>query len=188
VICAAGAWSAGVAAHVGVDLPVTPLRRQILVTQALDAAAEAALPATMPMTIDVATTFYLHREGPGVLLGMSYAAEQPGERLTYGEEWLPDLMDAVERRCPLLTDVGLAQRWAGLYEVTPDDNALIGEAPEVSRFLYATGFSGHGFLQAPAVGEVVRDLYLGQDPVVDVAVLSAHRFTAGHTRQERNIV
>ena len=66
--------------------------------------------------------------------------------------------------------------------------ALIGEAPDVSRFLYATGFSGHGFLQGPAVGEVIRDIYLGRDPVVDVSPLSASRFSEGAFRGEVHIV
>jgi sarcosine oxidase subunit beta len=78
--------------------------------------------------------------------------------------------------------------WAGLYEVSPDHNALIGEVSDVSRFLYATGFSGHGFLQAPAVGEIVRDLVLEREPFVDVSALSADRFSLGHQRPERNII
>ena len=189
VVCAAGAWSAGVAGLAGTGLPVVPLRRQILVTEALAPAAQALLPATMPMTIDVSSTFYLHREGPGVLFGMSWRGEQPGEHLAYSDDWLPDLAEAMDRRCPSLADVGIAARWAGLYEVTPDHNGLVGESREVSRFLYATGFSGHGFLQAPAVGEVVRDLYLRRTPAVDVTPLSADRFRtgAGH-RPEHAVV
>ena len=87
-----------------------------------------------------------------------------------------------------LLDVGLAYRWAGLYEVTPDHNALLGESGTVSRFLYATGFSGHGFLQGPAVGEVVRDLWLHREPVIDVSSLSADRFASGSTVVEHHIV
>lgn len=146
------------------------------------------MPESMPMTIDAASTFYFHREGPGVLLGMSYQAEQPGFRWNYSEEWLPDLVAAMEARCPALLDVGVAHRWTGMYEVTPDHNALVGESSVVSRFLYATGFSGHGFLQGPAIGEVVRDLYLGVEPVVDVAPFTAERFVDGGLRGEVNIV
>jgi len=142
----------------------------------------------MPMTIDVATTFYLHPEGPAVLLGMSWDGEQPGFDTDLLEDWLPDLTAALERRAPALLDVGIATGWAGLYEVSPDHNALIGEAPEVSRFLYATGFSGHGFLQGPAVGEVLRDLYLGREPFVDVGPLSVERFGRGEARPEQAIV
>jgi sarcosine oxidase, subunit beta len=191
VVCAAGAWSRGLGALAGVDLPVTPLRRQILVTGPLPAGAEAALPASMPMTIDAASTFYLHREGPGVLLGMSWDGERPGFATDVDDGWLPDLTAAIERRVPLLLDVGIAARWAGLYEITPDHNALLGEAAAPAcggRFLYATGFSGHGFLQGPAVGEILRDLYLGRTPFVDVSPLSADRFARGVLRPERAIV
>jgi sarcosine oxidase subunit beta len=183
VICVAGAWSAGIGAMVGVDLPVTPLRRQIVVTEAIP-----SLPARMPMTIDFSSTFYFHSEGPGLLVGLSDPDEQPGFYLDRTEDWLPRLTAAMEQRAPSLLDVGLASGWAGLYENTPDHNALIGEADGISRFLYATGFSGHGFLQGPAVGEIIRDLYLGRTPYVDVSPLHADRFrTAGH-RAEQNIV
>jgi sarcosine oxidase subunit beta len=189
VVCAAGAWSRALGAMAGVELPVTPLRRQILVTEPLPAKVAAALPASMPMTIDASTTFYLHREGPGVLLGMSWTGEEPGFRKDLDDAWLPDLTDAIERRAPALLDVGIATGWAGLYEVTPDHNALLGEAStSCGRFLYATGFSGHGFLQGPAVGEILRDLYLGREPFVDVTPLSAERFTSGALRPERAIV
>ena len=188
VICCAGPWSAGVAALAGVELPVTPLRRQILVTEPLGADLLALAPATTPMTIDVASTFYLHREGPGLLLGMSFQGERPGFDLSVSDDWLPDLTEAIATRAPRLLDAGVAHSWAGLYEVTPDHNALIGQAPQVSRFLYATGFSGHGFLQGPAVGEVLRDLYLEVPPFVHVGPLSADRFSIGERRPELNIV
>src|SRR3954449_12368051 len=189
VVCAAGAWSGALGAMAGMDLPVTPLRRQILVTEPLPAALGAALPASMPMTIDAASTFYLHREGPGVLLGMSWTGEEPGFREDLDDAWLPDLTAAIERRAPALLDVGIATGWAGLYEDTPDHNALLGEAATPGgRFLYATGFSGHGFLQGPAVGEILRDLYLGREPFVDVTPLSAGRFAAGSLRPEWAIV
>ena len=91
-------------------------------------------------------------------------------------------------RAPRLLDVGLGAGWAGLYEVTPDHNALIGEAARPARLLYATGFSGHGFLQGPAVGEVVRDLFLGRRPPVDVGPLAVDRFRQARDRPELNVV
>ncbi|MGD9957107.1 MAG: NAD(P)/FAD-dependent oxidoreductase [Candidatus Nanopelagicales bacterium] len=188
VVCAAGAWSKAVGEWVDVDLPIEPLRRQILVSEPLPDDLLRLYPESTPMTIDAATTFYLHREGPGILVGMSYTGETPGFRESYSEDWLPDLFEAMERRAPALLEVGMAHRWAGLYETTPDHNAVIGEAPGTSRFLYAAGFSGHGFLQGPAVGEVVRDLWLGREPVVDVTSLSAERFGAGVRVLEHNIV
>jgi sarcosine oxidase subunit beta len=182
VICAAGAWSRAVGEWVGVDLPVTPLRRQVLVTEPV-----ADLPPTA-FTIDFGTTFYFHREGPGLLLGMSDPEETPGFKLERSDAWLPRLGEAMARRAPALMETGIATGWAGLYEVTPDHNALIGTAPDVDRFIYATGFSGHGFLMSPAVGEVVRDLYLGRTPFVDVSGFDAGRFAAAGARPELNIV
>lgn len=183
VICTAGAWSGRLGAMVGVDLPVIPLRRQIVVTDAIP-----DLPREMPMTIDFSSTFYFHREGPGLLVGMSDPDEEPGFHLSRTDDWLPRLTEAMEQRAPSLLDVGLASGWAGLYENTPDHNALIGEADTVSRFLYATGFSGHGFLQGPAIGEVIRDLYLGRKPFVDICPLDARRFQNSTMRAEQNIV
>jgi sarcosine oxidase, subunit beta len=183
VICAAGAWSRAVGAMAGVELPVQPLRRQIAVTEPVP-----ALPPDLPMTIDFTSTLYFHREGPGLLVGMSDPDERPGFATDTHDRWIPRLTAAMEYRAPALLDLRRTGGWAGLYEVTPDHNALIGEASSVSRFLYATGFSGHGFLQGPAVGEVVRDLYLGRVPFVDVTPLSADRFAADAPRPEVNRV
>src|SRR5699024_6855771 len=168
---------------VGVDLPVTPLRRQIVITEPIP-----DLDRATPFTIDFATSFYFHGEGNGLLIGMSDPDETPGFKLSASEDWLPGLADAIGRRAPSLADVGLASGWAGLYEMTPDHNALIGESPDVSRFLYAAGFSGHGFLMGPAVGEVVRDLYTGERPAVDVTGMDADRFAGAEVRPEMNIV
>ena len=184
VICAAGPWSAAIGDMAGVELPVQPLRRQVMFTEAMP-----DLPPVVPFTIDFATTFYFHREGRGLLLGMSDPDQEPGFHLDYSEDWLPRLGSAIETRAPHLLDVGLTPGWAGLYEVTPDHNALLGRSAETANFLYATGFSGHGFLQAPAVGEVMRDLCLDRAPFVDVGPLSARRFADGaETRPETHIV
>jgi glycine/D-amino acid oxidase-like deaminating enzyme len=183
VVCAAGAWSAEVGSWVGVDLPVTPLRRQILVTGPVP-----DLDPHTPFTIDFDTSFYFHGEGRGLLLGMSDPEETAGFKLTRSDAWLPRLGEAIERRAPAIGGFGIASGWAGLYEMTPDHNALIGRADTVEGFLYATGFSGHGFLMGPAVGEVVRDLYLGEDPFVDISSLGAGRFATVGARPELNIV
>jgi sarcosine oxidase subunit beta len=129
------------------------------------------------MTIEFASGLYFHREGPGLLFGTASTAE--GEAA-----WLETAAPQIARRVPALVDAPIAGGWSGLYELTPDHNALIGEAPSPTRFLYATGFSGHGFQQAPAVGEIVRDLYLRRPAFVDVAPLAAGR----ESRRERNVV
>ena len=183
VIDCAGAWSPEIAAMVGLDLPVTPLKREIVVTDPLP-----GVPTDLAFTIDYATSFYYHREGAGLLMGFSDKANTPGFDLARSESFLEGLAELAMHRAPDVLDAGVRTGWAGLYEVTPDHNALLGEWHGVSRFLYATGFSGHGFLQGPAVGEILRDLYLGDAPFIDVSPLRVERFEQGELRPERNIV
>ncbi len=182
-ICAAGAWSGDVARLAGVDLPVRPLRRQVAITAPI-----ADLDPQTPFTVDFASSFYFHREGQGLLLGMPEDADAWGFDMSRSGDWLESLAGAIERRLPTLGDVGIQSGWAGLYEMTPDHNALIGESAEVSRFLYATGFSGHGFLMGPAVGEIISDLYAGVTPSIDVGGLAVERFATSSPRPELNIV
>ncbi|HZO66925.1 MAG TPA: FAD-binding oxidoreductase [Kribbellaceae bacterium] len=183
VICAAGAWSASVGAMAGVDLPVEPHYRQVAFTGPFP---DAGRP---PLTIDFTSGLYFRREGEGLLLGVTDPAQQPGFDTRPSASWLPCLHAALAERAPRVLDAGLAGQWGGLYEVTPDHNALIGEAPGLSRFLYATGFSGHGFMQSPAVGEVMRDLYLERVLEIDVSPFDARRFAGSSTpRAEANFV
>ena len=183
VVCAAGVWSPELARTVGVELPVQPYLREVGFTGPV-----AELPEHVPLTIDFSTGFYFHREGPGLLFGMADPHQPPGFDAPTDPAWLEAVMEVAERRCPTLLDMGIAGGWKGYYEVTPDHNALVGESSAVDRFLYATGFSGHGFLQAPAVGEIVRDLVLEREPFVDVAALSSERFARAETRPERNVI
>ena len=182
VVCAAGVWSPGLAGMVGVDLPVEPVLREVGYTSPAD------LPNGIPLTIDFTTGFYFHREGPGLFFGMADRDQPPGFDEPTDPAWLERVTAVAERRLPRLLELGIAGGWKGYYEVTPDHNALIGEAEGVSRFLYATGFSGHGFLQGPAVGEVVRDLVLGAQPFVDVSPLAVERFALAAPRPEKNVI
>ena len=98
------------------------------------------------------------------------------------------LLPHAERRLPALLDLPVQSTWWGYYEVSPDHNAIVGEAEEPSRFLYATGFSGHGFQQAPAVGEHVAELVVGRQPTLDLSAFSVDRFAAGAERPEAFVV
>ena len=183
VICAAGAWSRDVAAMAGVDLPVTPVLRPVWFTEPVP-----DLPPNLPMTVDFSTGFYFHPEGPGLLFGMADPDQPPGFDQTMRDDWLERVGAVMERRAPAMLGMGIAGGWTGFYEVSPDHNALIGTAEPVEGFVYGTGFSGHGFLQAPAVGEILRDLVLGRPPFVDVAPLSASRFAREAIRREQAII
>ncbi len=183
VVCAAGPWSGGVAELAGVQLPVVPVRRPIWYTEPM-----AGVPRDHPFTIDFSTGFYFHDQGPGLLFGMADPEQPPGFDVEIRSDWLEVVGSVAARRVPRLGDVGIAGGWTGFYETTPDHNALIGESGHLSRFFYATGFSGHGFLLGPAVGEVVRDLVLGRAPVVDVSAFTVERFHSATERPEHNII
>ena len=183
LVCAAGVWSPAIARSVDVELPVQPYLREVGFT-----APTPGLPDRIPLTVDFSTGFYFHREGPGLLFGMADPGQPAGLDQPSDPSWLEKVMEVAERRLPSLLDMGIAGGWKGHYEITPDHNALVGESSQVARFLYATGFSGHGFLQGPAVGEIVRDLILGHDPFVDVAPLSVDRFANAVPRPEHNVI
>jgi sarcosine oxidase subunit beta len=183
VVCAAGVWAPDLARTAGLELPVVPYLREVGFT-----GPAPDLPDRVPMTIDFTTGFYFHREGPGLLFGMADRDQQPGLEAPTDPDWLVRVLEIAERRCPALVDLGIAGGWKGAYEVTPDHNALVGEWAGAERLLYATGFSGHGFLQGPSVGEIVRDLILGREPFVDVTPLAVERFASEALRPERNVI
>jgi sarcosine oxidase subunit beta len=183
LVCAAGVWSPEIARMAGFDVPVEPLFREVGYT------APADLPEGFPLTVDFSTGLYFHREGPGLLFGMADRDQEPGFDARAPEvDWLEKVVEVAERRLPRLLDLGVAGGWKGYYDMSPDSNAIVGEAPGVSRFLYATGFSGHGFLQGPAIGEIVRDLVLGREPFVDVSPLAVERFEHATQRPEHNVI
>jgi sarcosine oxidase subunit beta len=129
----------------------------------------------VPLTIDFSTGFYFHREGPGLVFGGR-------------EQTVEELAEPATRRLPVLADLPVQSSWWGYYEVSPDWNALVGEAEEPGRFLYATGFSGHGFQQAPAVGEHIAEVVAGRRPTLDLSAFSAERFARGEQRPEAFVI
>jgi sarcosine oxidase, subunit beta len=183
VICTAGAWSQRIGEMAGVLLPVVPVRRQIGFTGPL----VQPMP-TVPFTLDLASTLYFHNAGDGLLLGISDPGQSPGFEREFSYEWLAAFDKAAAVVAPSLVGVKVEAGWAGLYENTPDFNALIGRAHSPSNFLYATGFSGHGFLQAPAVGELVTDLFLERDSFMDPHPFRADRFRDAEALSEVHII
>lgn len=185
VVNAAGPWAAPLAQTAGIELPVRPLPRHIVVT-----APFAGRPELRTLVVDTTNGCYFHREGEGVLMGMG----SPSETCTYdtrvdehflAEELLPAAVDMV----PAFEDAGFAHRWVGLYEMTPDHNPIIGPAPDVEGCYLANGFSGHGFQQGPIVGKLLAELITsGAARTVDISALGLDRFAGGQLVQERNVV
>jgi len=179
----AGAWSAEVGRMAGVDVPVLPLRRHVLVTDAV-----ADVPRTTPMTVDFATSLYFHPEGDGVLIGMSDRQEPSTYQTDVNWDFLERMVETAARRAPALERAGIHTAWAGLYESTPDHQGILGPVAGVEGFWCACGFSGHGFMQAPAVGVVLAQLLVEGRSEVDVTRFGHDRFGRGELVAERSVI
>ena len=121
VLNAAGPWSGLVAKMAGVDLPITPLRRQMFTTDTI-----REVPADFPFVIDFAQSLYFHREGEGLLIGMSNQNEVPGFDQSVDEEFELANFEAAVQRMPVLEKARRTSHWAGLYEITPDAHPIFG--------------------------------------------------------------
>ncbi len=185
VVNAAGPWAGALAATAGVDLPLEPVPRNVATTGPFPGA-----PERRTLVIDAETSFYFHREGPGVLMGMG----DPGERPSF--DTAPDRRFVAERLLPTavrvfppLGEAGLERTWAGLYEMTPDRHPILGPAPGVEGFYLANGFSGHGFQHAPVVGKLLAEMVVeGAATTVDVSSLGLERFATGELVREAHVV
>jgi sarcosine oxidase subunit beta len=110
------------------------------------------IPGTLPFVIDFAQSLYFHREGDGLLIGMSNPNEKHGFDQNVDEEFELANLEAGIARLPLVEKAGMVSHWAGLYEVTPDAHPFFGKTP-VAGFLVVGGFSGHGFMHGPVSGK-----------------------------------
>jgi sarcosine oxidase, subunit beta len=184
VVNATGPWADPVSRLAGVPLPVTPVRRQMLTTTPLP-----ELAPDFPFVIDFAQSLYFHREGEGLLTGMSNPDEPPGFDESVDLEWeLVHLEQAIDR-LPLLERAGRQAHWAGLYEVTPDAHPIIGAVPEVEGYYVITGFSGHGFMHGPGAGLLLAEIILqGEARTLDISMLDLARFAEKRLIAEYNVV
>jgi len=166
----------------GADLPVEPLRRQLVPTEPFD-----QLPQRFPMVIDMSTGFHFRREGKGILLAWNDPKETVGFKTEFDPAFVEKILTRAASRVPVLAEAGVNPRraWAGLYEMTPDHHAIIGPAPNVEGLYFVNGFSGHGVMHSPATGRVMSELILaGQARTLDITPLSAERFTTGQLLHE----
>lgn len=184
VVNAAGPWSGVVSDMAGVPLPLTPVRRQMLTTTPMP-----DIPADFPFIIDFAQSLYFHREGKGLLTGMSNPHQAPGFDQNVDEEWEFTHMEAAIKRLPQLAHTGRLSGWAGLYEVTPDAHPVLGAVAQIEGYFLVTGFSGHGFMHGPVAGLLMSEFILdGTASTLDVSMLDYQRFADGRLVQEYNVV
>lgn len=185
VVNAAGVWAPSLAAICGVDLPIEPQPRHVVVTSGFP-----GRPERRTLVIDTATMFYFHREGAGVLMGMPRLADAVATFETVvDDEWIAtELLPTAVSVFPALEAAGLARAWVGLYEMTPDRHAILGPVDGLAGLFLANGFSGHGFQHAPIVGKVTAELVTGAPPTVDVSALRLERFARGELIGESHVV
>lgn len=169
VVITAGTGSTEIAATAGLDLPLTAVPRTVYYS-----GNSVGVPEDAPMTIDFATNFYFHREGEGMILG-SPASE------------IEEFSELAFDRLPTIEDAEIQSSWVGDYEMSPDHNAMVGSA-STPGLHYATGFSGHGFQQAPAIGLHLAEAVLGEEHSLDLSALSADRLARGETRTEKFVI
>jgi sarcosine oxidase subunit beta len=171
LVIACGPRSAEVAARLDVELPIRPLCRQLLLT------SPVAAPADLPMVVEAETGFHFRRRGERLVLAMADAAPRWGFDETVDETVFDDRLARLEHRYPPGATAMVADAWAGLYDMTPDAHPVIGW---VGDGVYAAcGFSGHGFMQSPAVGEAVASELLGEPPPFELGPYRLERFSKG---------
>jgi sarcosine oxidase subunit beta len=185
VVNAAGPWAGALAKSCGVVLPLEPVPRTVVVTGPFPGA-----PDRKTLVVDADTSFYFHREGPGVLMGMGSPNERASFDTTVDETAVAnELIPTAIQVFPPLERAGIARTWAGLYEMTPDRHPIIGPVTGSTGLYLACGFSGHGFQHAPIVGKLLAEMIVeGEARTVDVSGLSLERFERGDLVREAHVV
>jgi sarcosine oxidase subunit beta len=185
VVNAAGPWAGALAKTCGVVVPLEPVPRTVVVTGPFP-----GVPDRKTLVIDADTSFYFHREGQGVLMGMGSPHERASFDTTVDETVVAnELIPTAIRVFPPLERAGIARVWAGLYEMTPDRHPIIGPVMGSTGLYLACGFSGHGFQHAPIVGKLLAEMVVeGEARTVDVSRLSLERFGRGDLAREAHVV
>src|SRR4051794_10842905 len=171
-VIASGPWSGEVARELGVELPIRPLCRQLLETDALE-----GLQDDLPMTVEAETGFHFRRRGDRLVLAMTDPEPRWGFEEVVDETLFEDRLARLAHRYPAAAGTRIANAWAGLYDMTPDAHPILGQ---VADGVYAAcGFSGHGFMQSPAVGRALAEEMLGESPSLDLNPYRLSRFEEG---------
>jgi sarcosine oxidase subunit beta len=160
-----------------------PVRRQWLTTTPLP-----QIPDDFPFVIDFTPSLYFHREGRGLLIGMSNPDQPPGDDQSVDPDWELATMEAAIQRMPFLEKAGVASHLAGLYEVTPDAHPILGSTP-LEGFYVCAGFSGHGFMHGPICGLLMaEEILTGRATALNIDPLRISRFIEHKTTDEYNVV
>jgi sarcosine oxidase subunit beta len=183
VVNAAGAWASQVGKMVGVDLPVEPYRHQILVTEPV----EVIHPC---MVIDLLHNIYFSQAEEGAFISGQTDKDEPSSyNVKNNSRFVVELSRKLVYYAPVLRGVKVVRQWAGLYAVTPDAQPILGPVEPFENFICAVGFSGHGFMLAPATARLISDYMLrGGSELADIEEMSIKRLREGEITKEKNVV
>jgi sarcosine oxidase subunit beta len=183
IVIAAGAYSGLVGKLAGIDIPIVPVPRRVLITRSL----VNGIPLDIPLVIDVDSTLALGREGKGILMGDNQNTS-PGFELEFPPDHDERLMSRAIERVPSLAEASISYANQGLYEMTPDSNPIVSTIPEVGGLYCCAGFAGHGFMHSPAVGKIMSEILIGENPHINVSMLDIDRFKNRSLEKEKLII
>jgi sarcosine oxidase subunit beta len=182
VVNAAGGYAQVIARMAGLRLPNYAERHQILVTEPVN-------PILKPMVMSFSANYYIQQTPHGsFIMGYGDGNEKPGFNIDSEWEFLEVMSKKAVTLLPPLGGLRIVRQWAGLYEMTPDRQPIIGDSPELEGYYVATGFSGHGFMLGPVTGMLMSELMTGEKPSIDISSLDAGRFDRGELVWEPSVV
>lgn len=182
VVNAAGGYSQLIGKMVGIELPVFSERHQILVTEAIEQVLK-------PMVMSFSLNLYCQQvPHGGLLMGRGDEGEPRDLRITSGWHFLEEMTKTITKVLPPLKNARMIRQWAGLYNITPDRQPILGPIEEIEGFYLAVGFSGHGFMFGPATGVLIAESILGEETTLPIDMLHLNRFKKGELIFEPSVV
>jgi sarcosine oxidase subunit beta len=183
VVIAAGAYSGLVGKLFEVDIPIKPYPRKILITNSFS----DGIPVQIPLIIDIDSTFSFGREGKGLIFANNQETASSFE-LVFPQDYDDKVIKTAFQRVPATEHCSLSSPDAGLYELTPDSNPIVSEIPDVKGLYCCSGFAGHGFMHAPAIGELMAELITKGKTSLDISSYNIDRFAKGLSDKEGLII
>jgi sarcosine oxidase, subunit beta len=183
ILIAAGAFSGVVGKLAGVNIPIKPYPRKILVTHSFS----DSIPAEIPLIVDVDSTLAIGREGKGMIFADNEPTDSSFE-LSFTRDYDTRIISKAVQRVPSLSNASVAYSDTGLYELTPDSNPIVSEIKRISGLYCCSGFAGHGFMHAPAIGGIMAEMIMEQDTQIDVSGYSFERFESKEVQTSERLI
>jgi sarcosine oxidase subunit beta len=182
VLISAGAFSGLVGKLAGVNIPVNPLPRKILVTDSF----HDSVPLEIPIIVDVDSTLAIGREGRAMIFADNESIDEPSFELSFPSGYDERVISKAINRVPSLAKASIAYSDMGLYEMTPDSNPIVSKVKEVEGLYCCAGFAGHGFMHAPAIGKLMAGIIMGEKPHIDLSEYRLDRFLDPEKRAQNS--